>query len=75
MYLSDLIRPLVNKELKSKCIGRNVTFAHAGNKITIVCKDVNFCDDDGDCWIEFTDENGEKYFTDGQGIDIWFDID
>ena len=75
MYLSDIIREKINPELEKLCVNKTITFHDFEEKEqTIKCKSVKFCDDDGDCWIKFTDENNKTYMTSGQGIDIWFEI-
>lgn len=77
MYLSDVIEPLLNQKLKEMCVGKKVLIHPLENnnkETTINCKSVEFGDDDGDCWLEFTDENNNKYNVDGQGIDIYFEI-
>lgn len=80
MYLSTLVKPIINKELKEKCIGKKISFdvcdeTYIVDEMTIKCKDVEFCDDDGNCCIIFTDDNDQKYTIEGQGLDIWFDIE
>ncbi len=77
MYLSDLIESLVTNTLKEKCIGKRVTFKqmYSFESTTILCKDVKFCSDDGDCWIEYIDQDDNKYLSSGQGIDIWLEIE
>ena len=77
MYLSNIIEPLVTKALKEQCIGKKVTFrpTYTEQTITILCKDVQFCSDDGDCWIKYIDQFDNEYLSDGQGIDIWFEIE
>lgn len=77
MYLSDLIKPLITEELQKKCVGKKVSFypeEDYKNLTTITCKSVEFSDDDGDCWLEFTDDNDKVYNVFGQGIDVYFDI-
>ena len=80
MYLTDLIKTLITNTLKEKCIGKRVTFKqidqmYSPKSTTILCKDVKFCSDDGDCWIEYIDQDGNKYLSEGQGIDIWLEIE
>lgn len=77
MYLSDVIRPLINQKLQEMCVGKKVSFfpeEDYENETTITCKSVEFGDDDGDCWLEFIDENDKKYIIFGQGLDIYFEI-
>lgn len=78
MYLSDLIRETVNQKLQETCIGKKISFypiEDYDNLTTIICKSVEFSDDDGDCWIEFTDNDNKKYNVFGQGLDVWFEIE
>jgi hypothetical protein len=78
MYLSDLIRETVNQKLQETCIGKKISFHPEGNYnnlTTIICKSVEFNDDDGDCWIEFIDNDDNKYNVFGQGLDMWFEIE
>lgn len=76
MYLSDLIRPEINKILQEKCVGKKVLFYTEGEiETTITCKSVEFQDDDGYCWLRFTDLYDRKYIVYGQGIDIYFEIE
>lgn len=80
MYLTDLIENSVTNILKEKCIGKRVTFKkidqiYSFEPTTILCKDVKFCSDDGDCWIEYIDQDDNKYLSTGQGIDIWLEIE
>lgn len=49
-------------------------FDENGEEQTIFCKDAQFEDDDGNCWIKFIDSNDQEYYVDGQGIDIYFEI-
>lgn len=77
MYLSEVIKPLIDKKLQEICINKKVSFypeEDYNNLITITCKSVKFEEDDGDCWIKFTDENNNKYIVFGQGIDIYFEV-
>ena len=64
MYLSDVIEPLITQKLKE----------NNEKEITINCKSVKFGDDDGDCWIEFIDDQNNEYNIFGQGIDIYFEV-
>lgn len=74
MYLSDLIRDAVNAKLAETCVGKEVTISDVEKgAVTFTCKEATLGDDDGNCWIDFTDVNGNTYAADGQGIDIWFD--
>ena len=75
MYLSDLIREIVTQKLRETCIGKTVSFSgeECGDQV-ILCKDVYFTDDDGNCWIVFIDQEGNEYYADGRGIDIYFEI-
>lgn len=76
MYLSDLIRKPINKELEKTCVGKKVTACDMNiGDVTFTCRDVRFCDDDGNCWLEFHDTDGKKYCIDGQGIDIYFKVE
>ena len=78
MYLSDLIRETVNQKLQETCIGKKISFyteENYNNLTTIICKSVEFSDDDGDGWIEFTDNDDNKYNVFGQGLDVWFEIE
>lgn len=78
MYLSDLIRETVNQKLQETCIGKKISFypnEDYDNLTTIICKSVKFSDDDGDCWIEFIDNDDNKYIVFGQGLDVWFEIE
>jgi hypothetical protein len=77
MYLSDILKSLVDQKLQEICVGKRVLFypeENNGNKTIITCKSVEFGDDDGDCWLEFTDSEDKKYTVIGQGIDIYFKI-
>lgn len=77
MYLSDILESLVDKKLQEMCVGKKVLFypeENNGDKTIITCKSVEFGDDDGDCWLEFTDSEDKKYIVVGQGIDIYFEI-
>lgn len=77
MYLSDLIRDIVTQKLQETCTGHTVTFCdlNSGNEKTIFCTHTEFTDDDGYCWIKFTDDKGQEFMTDtDQGIDIWFEV-
>lgn len=75
MYLSDLIRDTVTETLVKTCVNKIVTIKTDNlDKISFICKDVHFCDDAGDCWIEFKSDDGKTYIHAGQGLDIWFDI-
>lgn len=75
MYFSDLIRETVNAKLSETFVGREVTIDDIDRQeVTFICKDVSFGDDDGNCWIDFTDVDGNTYAADGQGIDIWFEV-
>lgn len=75
MYLSDLIRNDIDAKIKATCIGKTVTISDENyNDITFKCKDVSFHDDDGNAWLVFIDDGDNEHLTDGQGIDIWFDI-
>lgn len=76
MYVSDIIRPIVDQKLQELCLGKRVSFYTEGdNKITITCKLVEFQDDDGNCWLRFTDTEDKRYIVFGQGIDIYFEIE
>lgn len=78
MYLSDILGPLVDQKLQEMCVGKKVSFypeENNRNETTITCKSVEFGDDDGDCWLEFTDTEDKKYIVFGQGIDIYFKIE
>ena len=77
MYLSDILESLVDQKLQEMCVGKKVLFypeENNGDETIITCKSVKFGDDDGDCWLEFTDMEDKKYIVFGQGIDIYFDI-
>lgn len=75
MYLPDLIREVVQEKLNETFLQKSVTI-HDINKgeVTFICKTVEFQDDDGDCWLRLTDTDDVEYITDGQGIDIWFEV-
>lgn len=75
MYLSNLIRDVVTQKLRETCVGKRVYFSgdECGEQ-TILCKDVEFVEDDGNCWIKFIDDNDQEYYADGQGIDIYFEV-
>lgn len=77
MYLSDIIKPLIDQKLKEMCVGKKVLIhpeEEDEKEITINCKSVEFGDDDGDCWLEFIDDQGKEYNVFGQGIDVYFKI-
>lgn len=77
MYLSDILKSLVDQKLQEICVGKKVLFypeENNENETIITCKSVEFGDDDGDCWLEFTDSEDKKYTVIGQGIDIYFEI-
>lgn len=76
MYLSDLIRNVVTEELRKTCVGKYVRGTDIeGYDFTIKCKDAEFVDDDGNCWVKFTSEYDQEFYVDGQGIDIYFEIE
>lgn len=74
MYLLDFLNPIINKKLKTKCIGKIVSFEDFNMNVekTILCKNIKFYTFAGQCWIDFTDEKNKVYTI--QGIDIWFEI-
>ena len=77
MYLSDVIEPIITQRLKEMCVDKKVLIYPIENneeEITINCKSVKFGDDDGDCWLEFIDNQNNEYNVFGQGIDIYFEI-
>jgi len=77
MYLSDVIEPLITQRLKEMCVDKKVLIHPIESnekEITINCKSVKFGNDDGDCWLEFIDDQDNKYNVVGQGIDIYFEI-
>ena len=75
MYLNDIIEPLITEKLREICVGKQVFFYDENaNETLIECKDVYFESDDGNCWVYFIDKNGKEYISDGQGIDIYFEI-
>lgn len=75
MYLSEFIKDVVNQHMQAKCVGHPVEFKdESGSERTIFCQFVEVKFDDGDVWIEFTDDKNLTYIASGQGADIWFDI-
>lgn len=75
MYFTDFIRDIVNQKLQRDCIGHQVTFEDEDEKeITIFCTYAEMQDDDGNVWIEFTDDKKHTYRVTGQGCDIWFEV-
>ena len=75
MYLSDLIREPINELLEKTFVGKSVTFSDENySEVTIICAKCELGDDDGNVWLKFTDTEGNTYYTEGQGIDIWFEI-
>lgn len=76
MYLSDLIREIVNDKVRETFIGKKVRFVDLDKgKVSITCKDASFLDDDGNCLVRLIDTENNEYFAVGQGIDIWYKIE
>lgn len=77
MYLPEIIKPLIDIRLQEICKNKKIAICpleEDEKEITIICESVKFKDDDGNCWLEFTDINNKKYTVIGQGIDIYFEI-
>jgi len=75
MYISDIIEPLLNEELK-KYSGKQIEFRDedSGEYITRTVKSITFHTDDGDCWLEIISDKDETFTVFGQGIDIYFEV-
>ena len=74
MYISDIIEPLLNEELK-KYSGKQIEFRdEAGKYITRTVKSITFHSDDGDCWLEIISDRDETFTVSGQGVDIYFEV-
>ena len=74
MYLSTLITPVVNDILR-QYIGKLVSFTDIeGHSFILICKNFTFQTDDGDCWLEFEDNSGNIFQIEGQGLDIFFEV-
>lgn len=75
MYLSDLIRDVVNEKVANTFVGKNITIEDFDQGlVTFDCAKAEFSDDDGYCCLHFEDNEGNEYTTDGQGLDIWYKI-
>ena len=91
MYLSDIIRPVLSQYLTEKFAGKtiilkkdNIAYIRSSSgkeeqpyfeTYNIICKSVRFADDDGDCWLDFIDDQDITFSVSGQGIDIWFEVE
>lgn len=75
MYISDIIEPLLNEELK-KYSGKQIEFRDedSGEYITRTVKSITFHTDDGDCWLKIISDKDEIFTVFGQGIDIYFEV-
>ena len=75
MYISDIIEPLLNEELK-KYSGKQIEFRDedSGEYITRTVKSITFHTDDGDCWLKIVSDKDEIFTVFGQGIDIYFEV-
>ena len=75
MYISDIIEPLLNEELK-KYSGKQIEFRDedSGEYITRTVKSITFHTDDGDCWLKIISDKDEEFNILGQGIDIYFEV-
>lgn len=75
MYISDIIEPLLNEELK-KYSGKQIEFSDedSGEYITRTVKSITFHTDDGDCWLKIISDKDEIFTVFGQGIDIYFEV-
>jgi len=76
MYISDIIKPLLNEELK-KYSGKQIEFydeENSGEYITRTVKSITFHTDDGDCWLEIISDKDEVFTVFGQGVDIYFEV-
>ena len=75
MYISDIIEPLLNEELK-KYSGKQIEFRDedSGKYITRTVKSITFHTDDGDCWLEIISDKDEVFTVSGQGVDIYFEV-
>lgn len=74
MYISDIIEPLLNEELK-KYSGKQIEFRDedSGEYITRTVKSITFHTDDGDCWLKIISDKDEIFTVSGQGVDIYFE--
>lgn len=72
--LTDVLVGSTNPVL-SKYKGHYVKIeATDGKSYQFEIADVRLCDDDGDVWLEFKDNQNNEYIVDGQGTDIFFEI-
>lgn len=91
MYLSDIIRPVLCSYLTERFAGKTIIIrkddlayirSSSGKEeeqslesYKITCKSVRFSDDDGDCWVEFIDDQDRTFAVFGQGLDVWFEVE
>lgn len=91
MYLSDIIRPVLSQYLTERFTGKTIILkkeyinyirSSSGKEerpyfetYNIICKSIRFADDDGDCWVDFIDDQDRTFNVFGQGIDIWFEVE
>lgn len=76
MNLLELIEDTVNQKLQEICIDHTVTFIDfdTEKEITIFCTHAELAEDDGNIWIEFTDDKNYIHQTYDQGANIWFEV-
>lgn len=76
MNLLELIKDTVNQKLQKMCVDHTVKFIDfdTEKEITIFCTHAELVEDDGNIWIEFTDDKNCIHQTYGQGTDIWFEV-
>lgn len=74
MYLSNLITPAIN-DILHQYIGKLVSFKDIeGHDFTLICKNLTFHTDDGNCWLEFEDNGNNIWTIEGHGLDIFFEV-
>lgn len=76
MWTGEIIMNGANKALKETFIGKTIKFEDLNiGEVIITVKDVCLNGDDGDYWIEFSDENNKKYtLWDQSELDLYYEM-